>query len=125
MVFLFLMQMVWKYIEDIAGKGIEWYVIVELLFYSTAGVVPMALPIAVLLSSLMTVGDFGENYELAAMKSAGVSLFRIMRPMLGVVLLLSVGAFFFYNNDFKDQEFTSCPIFNQSFNLVYWLVLVL
>ena len=64
MVFLFLMQMVWKYIEDIAGRGIEWYYIAEMLFYSAAGVVPMALPIAILLASLMTVGNFGENYEL-------------------------------------------------------------
>jgi lipopolysaccharide export system permease protein len=97
MVFLFIMQLVWKYIDDIAGKGIEWYYVVELLFFWSAGVIPMALPIAVLLSSLMTIGNFGENYELAAMKSAGVSLFRIMRPMFGVMIFVAIGAFYFSN----------------------------
>jgi len=97
MVFLFMMQLVWKYIDDIAGKGIEWYYILELIFYWTAGVIPMALPIAVLLSSLMTIGNFGENYELAAMKSAGISLFRIMRPMLVIMVFISIGAFYFSN----------------------------
>ncbi len=97
MVFLFMMQLVWKYIDDIAGKGIEWYYILELIFFWTAGVIPMALPIAVLLSSLMTIGNFGENYELAAMKSAGVSLFRIMRPMLVIMVFISIGAFYFSN----------------------------
>ena len=98
MVFLFMMQLLWKYIDDIAGKGIEWYYVVELLFFWSAGVIPMALPIAVLLSSLMTIGDFGENYELAAMKSAGVSLFRIMRPMMVIMAFIAIGAFYFANN---------------------------
>ncbi len=98
MVFLFMMQLLWKYIDDIAGKGIEWYYVVELLFFWSAGVIPMALPIAVLLSSLMTIGEFGENYELAAMKSAGISLFRIMRPMMAIMVFIAIGAFFFANN---------------------------
>lgn len=93
-----MMQLVWKYIDDIAGKGIEWYYIVELIFYWSAGVVPIALPIAILLSSLMTIGNFGENYELAAMKSAGISLFRIMRPMFILLMFIAVGAFYFSNN---------------------------
>lgn len=97
MVFLFMMQLLWKYIDDIAGKGIEWYYVVELLFFWSAGVIPMALPIAVLLASLMTIGDFGENYELAAMKSAGISLFRIMRPMMVVMVFIAAGAFYFSN----------------------------
>ena len=98
MVFFFLMQMVWKYIEDLAGRGIEWYYIAELLFYWSAGVLPFALPISVLLSALMTFGTFGEHYELAAMKSAGIPLYRIMRPLIILMLFISVGAFFFYNN---------------------------
>ena len=68
MVFFFLMQMVWKYVDDIAGKGIEWYVLLELLFYWAASVVPFALPVSVLFAALLTFGNFGEHYELAAMK---------------------------------------------------------
>jgi len=98
MIFFFLMQMVWKYIDDLAGRGIEWYYIVELLFYWSATVMPYALPISVLLSSLMTFGAFGEHYELAAMKSAGISLQRIMRPVTLIVILISIGAFFFANH---------------------------
>ena len=90
--------MVWKYIEDLAGRGIEWYYIAELLFYWSAGVLPFALPISVLLSSLMTFGTFGEHYELAAMKSAGIPLYRIMRPLIVLMVFISIGAFFFYNN---------------------------
>lgn len=92
------MQMVWKYIEDLAGRGIEWYYIAELLFYWSAGVLPFALPISILLSSLMTFGGFGEHYELAAMKSAGISLYRIMRPLIVLMIFISAAAFFFYNS---------------------------
>jgi lipopolysaccharide export system permease protein len=98
MIFFFLMQMVWKYIDDLAGRGIEWYYILELLFYWSASVFPFALPISILLSSLMTFGTFGENNELAAMKSAGIPLYRIMRPLVVLMIFVSIGAFFFYNN---------------------------
>ena len=97
MVFFLLMQFLWKYIDDLVGKGVEWYYIAELLFYTTAGVVPLALPISVLLSSLMTFGSLGEYNELAALKSAGVSLIRIMRPLIVFIILICVGAFFFSN----------------------------
>lgn len=97
MIFFFLMQMVWKYIDDLVGRGIEWYYIAELLFYWSAGVLPIALPISVLLSALTTFGTFGENNELAAMKSAGIPLFRIMRPLIILMFFISAGAFFFYN----------------------------
>ncbi len=97
MILFFLMQMVWMYIDDLAGRGIEWYYILELLFYWSAGVLPIALPISVLLSSLTTFGTFGENNELAAMKSAGIPLFRIMRPLIVFIFFLSIGAFLFYN----------------------------
>ena len=72
MVFFFLMQMVWKYVDDLAGKGIEWYIILELMTYWAASVVPFALPVSVLFASLLTFGNFGEHYEMAAMKSAGI-----------------------------------------------------
>lgn len=96
--FILLMQFLWKYIDDLVGKGLEWNVIVELLMYASAGLVPMALPLATLLASLMTLGNLGENNELLAMKSAGISLPRIMVPLIFVTIFISVGAFFFSNN---------------------------
>ena len=96
-VFVLLMQFIWLYVDDMLGKGIEWYVIAELLFFSAANVVPLALPLSVLLASLMTFGNLGEHFELVSFKSAGISLQRIMRPLAIFVLLVSVGAFIFSN----------------------------
>jgi lipopolysaccharide export system permease protein len=95
--FLFLMQFIWKYIGDLVGKGLEWYVILEFIFYSSAYLIPMALPLAVLLSSIMTFGNLGENYELVAIKSAGISLLRSMRPMFLVLGILACLAFYSTN----------------------------
>ena len=97
-VFVLLMQFVWKYVDDLVGKGLEFSVIAELLTYASATFVPMALPIAVLFASIMTMGNFGEKYELVAMKAGGVSLTRVMMPMAIVVLLLTGMAFYFANN---------------------------
>ena len=97
-VFVLLMQFVWKYIDDMVGKGLEFKIIAELLMYASATFVPMALPIAVLFASIMTMGNFGEKYELVAMKAGGVSISRVMRPMAIVVLLLTGVAFYFANN---------------------------
>ncbi|HOH84963.1 MAG TPA: LptF/LptG family permease, partial [Bacteroidales bacterium] len=71
--FILLMQFLWKYVDDMVGKGFEWYVLAELMFYASATFVPMALPLAVLLASLMTFGNLGEHYELVAIKAAGIS----------------------------------------------------
>ena len=92
------MQFLWKYIDDLVGKGLEWYIIVELLFYASSTFVPMALPLAILLSSLMTFGNLGEHYELVAMKAAGISLRRIMVPLIIVSIVISIIAFYFSNN---------------------------
>lgn len=97
-VFVLLMQFVWKYIDDMVGKGLEFGVIAELLMYASATFVPMALPIAVLFASIMTMGNFGEKYELVAMKAGGISVSRVMLPMAVVVLLLTGVAFYFANN---------------------------
>ncbi len=97
MVLFLLMQFVWKYIDDLVGRGVEWYYIAELLFYTSATVVPMALPLAVLLSSIMTFGTLGENNEMAALKASGVSLIRVMRPLIVFIVLLATSAFFFSN----------------------------
>lgn len=93
--FVLLMLFLWKYIDDLIGKGFEWYVILELMLYASATNVAMALPLSVLLSSIMTYGSLGENYELVAIKSAGISLQRALYPMFIVVALISVMAFFF------------------------------
>lgn len=97
-VFLLLMQFLWKYIDDLVGKGLEWNVIMELLFYASLTLIPLALPLSVLLATIMTYGALGEKNELFAMKSGGISLYRIMYPLFIFNLLLSVGAFYFSNN---------------------------
>jgi len=96
--FILLMQFLWKYIEDLVGKGLDWTVIAELLAYAAAGLVPMALPLAVLLASIMTFGNLGENYELTALKSSGISLPRIMMPLIIFIVMICTSAFFFSNN---------------------------
>lgn len=97
-VFVLLMQFVWKYIDDLVGKGLDFGVIAELMLYASATFVPMALPIAVLFASIMTMGNFGEKYELVAMKAGGISVRRIMMPMAIVAFLLMGVAFYFANN---------------------------
>lgn len=95
--FIVMMQFLWRYIEDLVGKGLSVGVVAELFAYAALTMVPTALPLAVLLASLMTFGNLGEKFELTALKSAGVSLFRIMRPLLILMICISVGAFFFQN----------------------------
>lgn len=96
--FIVLMQFLWKIIDELVGKGLEMSVIAELFFYAALKMVPMALPLAVLLASLMVFGNLGEKFELTAMKASGVSLFRIMRPLMVLMVFIAIGAFFFQNN---------------------------
>jgi len=91
------MQFLWRYIDEFVGKGLDWTIIVEFMFYVSATLVPMALPLAILLASIMSFGNMGENYELIAMKAAGISLQRIMRPLIILVILIGLGAFYFSN----------------------------
>ena len=96
--FIVLMQFLWKYIDDMVGKGIDIAVLAEMFMYAALSLVPMALPLAVLLASLMTFGNLGERLELLAMKSAGISLIHIMRPLIITLVLVSIGTFFYQNN---------------------------
>lgn len=96
-VFILLMQFVWLHVKDLVGKGVEINVLAEFFLYAVTSVVPLALPLAILLASLMSFGNLGEKFELTAMKAAGVSLFRIMRPLAVAILFICVGAFFFSN----------------------------
>jgi hypothetical protein len=92
------MQFLWKYVDELVGKGLELHILLELLFYASSTFVPLALPLAILLSSLMTFGNFGEHYELVAMKSTGIALRRIMMPLIILSIFISGFAFFFSNN---------------------------
>lgn len=93
-----VMQFFWLYIDDFVGKGLGTGVILEFILYQSAVLVPLALPLAVLLSSLMTFGNLGESFELVAIKSAGISLLRFMRPLFIISILISGVAFLFSNN---------------------------
>ncbi len=96
--FVLLMQFLWRYIDDLVGKGLELKIIAELLVYTSASLVALALPLSILMSTLMAFGSLGEFYELTAMKSSGISLQRIMFPLIIFVFFISIGAFFFSTN---------------------------
>lgn len=96
--FIVLMQFLWLHLQDLVGKGVGIGVLAELFFYAALSMVPMALPLAVLLASLMTFGNLGESLELTALKAGGVSLFRVMQPLIVLMVFVAVGAFFFQNN---------------------------
>ena len=95
--FILLLQFLWKYLDDLVGKGLEWHIIARLMFYASSTFVPLALPLAILLSSLMTFGNLGEHYELVAIKAAGISLRKAMRPLVFLSVFLTILAFLFAN----------------------------
>lgn len=95
--FVLLMQFLWKYIDDLVGKGLDASVIAELMLYASAGLIPMALPLAILLASIMTFGNMGEKFELTAIKAAGISLQRAMKPLIIFSIFVSIGAFYISN----------------------------
>lgn len=97
-VFILLMQFLWCYLDDLVGKGLGFDVLGKLMFYTSITFVPMALPLAILLSSLMCFGNLGEFYELVAMKASGISVWRVMRPLLIFSIVMSLVAFIFSNN---------------------------
>lgn len=93
-IFVLIMQFLWRYLDDMVGKGLENSIILELLAYAAINMVPLALPLAMLLASIMTFGTLGERYELLAIKSSGVSLLRFMRPLIVLALLITLLAFY-------------------------------
>ena len=108
-VFILLLQFLWKYVDDLVGKGLEIKVLGEMLFYASFGLLPFAFPLAMLLASIMTFGSLGENYELVAMKSSGISLFRIMKPLIVIAIFVTFIAFYFSNNilPYTNLKFTT------------------
>ena len=108
-VFVLLMQFLWKYVDDLVGKGLDLKVLGEMLFYASFGLLPFAFPLAMLLASIMTFGSLGENYELVAMKSSGISLFRIMKPLIFIAVIVTLIAFYFSNTilPYTNLKFTT------------------
>ncbi len=96
--FVLLMNFLWQYIDELVGKGLSFSIILELIGYAMINMIPMGLPLAMLLAAIMAMGNMGENYELLAMKSAGMSLPHIIKPLVIVVFLISIGGFFITNN---------------------------
>jgi len=95
--FVLLMQFLWKFIDDLIGKGLSTLQVSELMIYSIARFVPLALPIAVLISSVMVIGKLGEDYELTAFQSSGISITKIMKPLFIIILLISLSSYLFSN----------------------------
>ena len=93
-VFILVMQFLWLYIDELVGKGLEFKVILEFLMWGSCQVLPLAIPLATLLSSMMTLGDMGEKFELTAIKASGISLLRVLTPMIAVSILITLGAFY-------------------------------
>ena len=91
------MQFLWKYIDDLVGKGLDWIIIGKLMVYVSITLVPLALPLSILLSSIMTFGNMAEHFEITACKSAGMSLQKIMRPLIVTAILICITAFYFSN----------------------------
>lgn len=96
--FILLMNILWRYIDELVGKGLPTRTILELMFYASGNMIPLGLPLATLLAAIMTLGNLGENYELLALKSAGISLPRILSPIVIVAVLISFSSFFVMNN---------------------------
>ena len=96
--FIFLMQFVWKYVDDLVGKGLTWDVLAKFIWYSALTLIPLSVPLAVLLASLISYGNFGERFELLAMKASGIPLVRILMPVLILATLICTGSFYFQNN---------------------------
>ncbi|UBZ05984.1 LptF/LptG family permease [Salegentibacter mishustinae] len=107
LMFIFVLQTIWLYIGELAGKDLDTEIILKFLLYFSPKLVPLVLPLTILLTSIMTFGNFAENYEFAAMKSSGISLQRAMRSLTVFILLVSVTAFFFANNVIPAAEYKS------------------
>ena len=110
--FVLMMQSLWKYIDDLVGKDLDFFTIGQFLWYASASLLILAIPIAILISSIMTFGNLGESFELVAIKSSGISLLRFMRPLIFFSIVLCFISFFFANN--------VIPFANLKFRTIYF-----
>jgi lipopolysaccharide export system permease protein len=113
-IFVLLMQFLWKYLDDLVGKGLETSIIIELMSYAALSLVPMALPLSVLMASIITFGNLGERFELLAIKASGVSLLKIMKPLI-IFNIVVTGVAYFLANDV-------IPVTNTKFAALLWSV---
>jgi len=113
--FVLMMQSLWKYIDDLVGKGLDFFTIGQFLWYVSASLLTLAMPIAILISSIMTFGNLGESFELVAIKSSGISLLRFMRPLVWVALLLSGITFLFANYVIPVAQLKFVTLYNDIF----------
>ena len=95
--FIFVMQFLWLYVDEMVGKGLSLDVLGKFFYYATLTLVPRSLPLAILLAALMTFGNFGERVELTAMKASGIPLLRVMRPLIIFCIPLCFASFYFQN----------------------------
>ena len=95
--FIFMMQFLWRYVDELVGKGLEISVLAQFFFYSGLTLIPISLPLAILLAALITFGNFGERYELLSMKAAGIPLLRIMQPVIIFCFAIACTSFYFQN----------------------------
>ena len=103
--FIFILQTVWLFIYDLAGRDLDLMLVVKFLLYGMPRIIPLVIPLSVLLASIMSFGNLAENYEFAAMKSAGISLQRAMKGLTIFIVLLSITSFFFANNVIPYSEY--------------------
>ncbi len=113
-IFVLLMQFLWRYLDELVGKGLETSIIVELMSYASLSLVPMALPLAVLIASVMTFGNLGERSELIAIKASGVSLLQIMKPLIYLTSLITIVAYLLANE--------VIPVTNAKFTALLWSI---
>ena len=105
LMFIFVLQTIWLYINELAGKDLDVWIILKFLWFVSPRLIPLVLPLSILVTSLMVFGNFAENYEFAAMKSTGISLQRAMRSLMAFILFLSIVAFLFANNVIPWSEY--------------------
>jgi lipopolysaccharide export system permease protein len=113
--FVLMMQILWKYIDDLVGKGLDFFTIGQFVWYASASMLTLSMPIAILISSIMTFGNLGESYELVAIKSAGISLLRFMRPLMWVAILLCGITFIFANYVIPFAQLKFVTLYNDIF----------
>ena len=113
--FVLMMQTLWKYLDDLVGKGLDFATISQFLWYASASLLTLSMPIAILISSIMTFGNLGESFELVAIKSAGISLLRFMRPLVFVAVLLSGITFLFANYVIPYTQLKFVTLYNDIF----------
>ena len=105
LMFIFVLQTIWLYISELAGKDLDVWIVLKFLWYVSPRLIPLVLPLTILVTSLMVFGSFAEKYEFAAMKSTGISLQRAMGSVIGFIIVLSITAFFFANNVIPYSEY--------------------